>query len=113
VAAILIEEGFRLNHRKTRVMRQGVRQHLAGVVANAKLNIPRSDFDHLKAILTNCVRRGPDAENRDAHPQFKSHLEGRVSFVESIHKERGANLRTIFEQIAWPPQIQIHGNIFD
>jgi len=104
VAAILMEEGFRVNHRKTRVMRQGVRQYLAGVVANARVNIPRSDFDRLKAILTNCVRRGPDAENRDAHPQFRSHLDGRVSFVESIHEERGAKLRAIFEQIEWRSQ---------
>jgi hypothetical protein len=34
VAALLMEEGFSVHHRKTRVMRQGVRQHLAGVVVN-------------------------------------------------------------------------------
>jgi RNA-directed DNA polymerase len=102
VAAILMEEGFRVNHRKTRTMRQGVRQYLAGVVANARINVPRPDFDRLKAILTNCVRKGPDAENRDAHPQFRSHLDGRVSFVESIHEERGAKLRAVFERIDWP-----------
>ncbi len=33
VAAILLEEGFSVNHRKTRIMRRGVRQHLAGIVA--------------------------------------------------------------------------------
>lgn len=57
-AAIVIEEGFRVHHRKTRVMRQSVRQHLAGVVANQRLNVRRTDFDRLKAILTNCLRRG-------------------------------------------------------
>ena len=31
VAAILLEEGYRVNHRKTRIMTQGVRQHLAGL----------------------------------------------------------------------------------
>jgi len=114
VAAILMEEGFRVNHRKTRVMRQGVRQHLAGVVANARVNTPRCDFDSLKAILTNCVRRGPDGENRDARPQFRAHLEGRISFVESIHQERGAKLRAIFERIVWPSHPpQTPENIFD
>ena len=29
-AAVLLEEGFSVHHRKTRIMRQGVRQHLAG-----------------------------------------------------------------------------------
>ena len=45
-------------------MRQGVRQYLAGVVANQRLNVPRPDYDRLKAILTNCARRGPAGENR-------------------------------------------------
>jgi RNA-directed DNA polymerase len=101
VAAILIEEGFTVYYRKTRVMRQGVRQHLAGLVANQHMNIMRPDFDRLKATLTNCARLGPQSQNRDAHPHFRSHLEGRVGFVEMINPNRGQRLRTIFDQINW------------
>lgn len=101
VAAILREEGFVAHHRKTRIMRQGVRQHLAGLVANHHVNIIRSDFDRLKAILTNCSRLGPAGQNRDAHPDFRSHLEGRVGFVEMINPEKGKRLRAIFEKIQW------------
>ena len=85
VAAILHEEGFIVHHRKTRLMRQGVRQHLAGLVANQRVNVIRADFDRLKATLTNCVRLGPESQNRDAHPSFRPHLEGRVGFVEMIN----------------------------
>jgi RNA-directed DNA polymerase len=102
VAAILHEEGFAVHHRKTRIMRQGVRQHLAGVVANQRLNVWRADFDRLKAILTNCVRHGPASQNRDTHPDFRAHLEGRVSYVESLNPEKGKRLRAILERIAWP-----------
>src|SRR6185437_9583766 len=63
VAAILFEEGFSVHHRKTRIMRQGVRQHLAGLVSNRCMNVARSDFDRLKATLTNCVRLGPASQN--------------------------------------------------
>ena len=101
VAAILLEEGFSVNHRKTRIMRQGVRQHLAGLVANQRVNVPRADFDRLKATLTNCLRYGPESQNRETHPRFRSHLEGRVAFVESINPYRGQRLRSIFEQIQW------------
>ena len=73
-----IEEGFTVHHRKTRIMRQGVRQHLAGLVANQRVNVIRADFDRLKATLTNCVRSGPESQNREAHPDFRAHLEGRV-----------------------------------
>jgi len=99
--AILLEEGFSVQHRKTRIMRQGVRQHLAGLVANQHVNVARTDFDRLKAILTNCVRHGPVTQNRDGHPSFRRHLEGRVAFVEMINPKKGVRLRTIFDRIQW------------
>lgn len=101
VAAIVLEEGFSVNHRKTRIMRQGVRQHLVGLVANRHPNIIRTDFDRLKATLTNCIRLGPESQNRDAHPRFRLHLEGRVCFVESVNPAKGKRLRRLLEQIRW------------
>lgn len=101
-AAIALDEGFAVHHRKTRIMRQGVRQHLAGIVANERVNVPRADFDRLKAILTNCVHHGPESQNRENHPAFRMHLEGRVIFVEMINPQKGERLRRIFERIRWP-----------
>jgi RNA-directed DNA polymerase len=101
VAAILLEEGFTTNYRKTRIMRQGVRQHLTALVVNRHMNVVRSDFDRLKAILTNCVRLGPESQNRDAHPRYRLHLDGRVTFVEMVNPARGVRLRSMFEQIRW------------
>jgi hypothetical protein len=106
VAAIARDEGFDIHHRKTRLMRPGVRQHLAGLIVNQRANIPRRDFDELKAILTNCIRTGPDAQNgarnRARHPDFRAYLAGRIAFVESIHAERAARLRSLFDRIQWP-----------
>lgn len=101
VAVIVGEEGFSIQHRKTRIMRTGVRQHLAGMVVNRHLNVRRVDFDRLKAMLTNCVRYGPLSQNREAHPAFRAHLDGNVGFVEMVNPVRGARLRKIFEQILW------------
>jgi hypothetical protein len=101
VAAILLEEGFNVHFRKTRIMRQGVRQHLAGVVLNRHTNIMRPDFDRLKATLTNCVRHGPVGQNREGAGNFRSHLEGRLAFAEMINPAKGKRLRGIFEQIQW------------
>jgi hypothetical protein len=101
IAVIAQEEGFRVHHRKTRVMRQGVRQRLAGLTANEKPNVIRADFDLLKAILTNCVRFGPASQNREGHPAFRAHLEGRLGFVESINAAKGSRLRRIWERIVW------------
>jgi RNA-directed DNA polymerase len=101
VAAILQEHGFSVHHRKTRIMRRSVRQHLAGLIANEKINVRRADFDRLKAILTNCIRQNPASQNREAHPHFRLHLQGKVAFVESINPARGKRLRALFDQISW------------
>jgi hypothetical protein len=100
-AAILLDLGFAVRHRKTRIMRQGVRQYLAGIVTNQHLNVVRRDYDLLKATLTNCMRHGPDLQNRDAISDFRAHLTGRVSFVEMINAKRGARLRELLNRIQW------------
>lgn len=99
VAAVALEEGFGLNHRKTRVMRRGMRQSLAGIVVNDGLGIRRRDLEILEATLTNCVRLGPESQNRDGLPDFRAHLEGRIGYVEMIDRAKGRRLRTIFERI--------------
>ena len=101
VAAVLLEEGCNVNHRKTRIMRQGVRQRLAGLVANERANVPRTDFDALKATLHNCVRQGAQTQNRTAHAHFRAHLDGRIGWVESMNPSKGQRLRAIFERISW------------
>ena len=101
VGAIAAEEGFALNHRKTRAMRRGQRQRVAGVVVNAKPNTPRAEFDTLKATLTNCARHGPASQNRGGVPDFRAHLAGRVSHVASVNPVRGRKLWALLDRVKW------------
>jgi hypothetical protein len=101
VAVIAAEEGFEIHFQKSRFMRRGVCQQLAGVVLNDHPNIRRAAYDELKAILTNCVRHGPQTQNRAGHANFRSHLLGRIAHVLMIHPRRGAKLRGIFDRISW------------
>src|SRR6266446_5572440 len=55
VCRIALEEGFEVHTRKTRFMRQGVRQQVAGIVLNVRPNVCRKEYDRLKAILFNCI----------------------------------------------------------
>ena len=96
-----MDEGFEVNYRKTRAMHRGRRQVLAGIVVNSKPNVRRMEFDRLKAILTNCVRHGPQSQNRDGARDFQAHLAGRIAHVASLNPERGAKLQAIFRRIAW------------
>jgi len=101
VAAICMDCGFHVAHRKTRVMRASLRQRAAGVVINQHPNISRVEFDRLKATLTNCLRHGATSQNRRAGQDLRAHLEGRISWVASLNPARAEKLRKIFERIDW------------
>jgi RNA-directed DNA polymerase len=102
VARIVADEGFAVNGRKTRVMRRSTRQRITGLVVNQHVNVARDAYDRLKATLHNCLRDGPGEQNRDRHRDFRAHLDGRISWVESVNPPRGLRLRAMFEGIAWP-----------
>lgn len=101
-AAIALEEGFRLNHRKTRVMRRARRQELCGLVVNAKASVPRRERDRLRAILFNVSRSGLEAQNRDGHPDFRRHLEGKVAWVTAVDAAAARRLKANFPPVGDP-----------
>ncbi len=101
VAAIVAEEGFALNPAKTRVQRHTARQQVTGLVVNTGLGVPREVEDRLRAVLHDAARRGPQVANRAAVPDFRAHLEGRVSWVEAVNPVRGARLRRQLDAVSW------------
>ena len=101
VCSIALEQGFAVNTRKTRVMEGGVRQRITGIVVNQRPNLSRDEYDRLKAILHNCVRFGPESQNRFGHRDFRAHLEGRVAYVASLNPARGEKLRGLLARIPW------------
>jgi RNA-directed DNA polymerase len=98
---IVRDEGFRLGHDKTRVRGRAARQLVGGVVVNERLNVPRPEYDRLKAIVHDAVRNGPEAANRTGVPDFRAHLEGRIAWIASLHPERGRRLRERLARVTW------------
>lgn len=101
LATICAELGLTLNPRKSRIMHQGVRQQLTGLVVNRHINVPRAGYDRLKAQLWNCLRQGAAGQNRDGHADFRAHLDGRITWVENVNPRKGHRLRLLFQQIDW------------
>jgi hypothetical protein len=106
VCRVALEEGFEVHTRKTRFMRQGVRQQVGGIVLNAHANFPRNEYDRLKAILFNCVCEGPESQNRDGHADFRLHLAGRVGYVAQLNPPKANRLRALFDRVTWAPRTQ-------
>jgi len=98
---IVAEEGFRLQPAKTRVQRAGGRQTVTGIVVNAHPNVRRDEYDALRALLHNAAVHGPASQNRAGHPDFRSHLAGRIAWVAAVNPARGDRLRAAFDRIAW------------
>ena len=101
VEQIIRSERFQVNQSKRRVLRNNQQQKVTGVVVNEHPNVPRKEFDLLKAILTNCIRQGPSNQNRENHSDFASHLRGRVAYVQQLNPNRGQRLLQLYEQIRW------------
>ena len=103
VAAVVIQEGFFVNHHKTMVMSRSVRQHAVGLVLNQKLNVARREFDRLKAILHQCTLRGPALVNADnpQHSDFRRHLRGRIEHIGQWNSARAEKLLGLFNRIDW------------
>ncbi len=101
ICRVGLEEGFPVETRKTRAMRQGGRQQLTGILVNRHPNLRRRDYDRLKAILHNCLKLGPAGQNREGHPDFRAHLQGRIAHLELLNPPRGQKLRALFERIEW------------
>ena len=101
IAAIALEEGFRINHRKTRLVTAAQRQRLTGIVINAHPNPPRSEFDRLRATLFNCVRYGPQSQNRDARTDFAAYLAGKLAYVTQLNPNKAVRLHRLWRQIDW------------
>jgi RNA-directed DNA polymerase len=100
VERIVTAEGHEVNRRKTRVRSAATRQSVTGVVVNAHTSVARADYDALKATLHNCLVDGPESQRR-GQADFRAHLSGRISWVESLNPPRGRKLRETFDRIGW------------
>lgn len=89
VEKVLNENSFKLNHKKTRVLRRNSRQIVTGIITNEKLNAPRELRRKLSQISYYIQKYG--LENHMQHCSIcdNSYLEkiiGKAHFVKGINK---------------------------
>jgi retron-type reverse transcriptase len=89
-------EGFAVNEAKTRVLRQNSAQMVTGLVVNDRPGVPRLEVRRLRAILHRARSEGLTSQNRQGHPDFTSHLRGRIAHVAMARPELGARLLAEF-----------------
>lgn len=93
VPSILREEGYEPHSGKTRCQSRHGQQRVTGIVVNQHLNVPRVEFDRLKAVLHACKKSD---DIRLADPIFRAQLDGKIAWVEQLNPSKGKKLRERF-----------------
>ncbi|KXO91341.1 reverse transcriptase family protein [Tsukamurella pseudospumae] len=101
VPKIVVAEGFSVNPAKTRVMRAGTRQELAGVVVNTRAQVPRDEYDDLRALLHNAARFGAESQNREGRADFRAYVYGRIAWVGQGSERRRERLLAMAAAVRW------------
>lgn len=99
VRHVAAEEGFTVNEKKTRVMRQSRAMEVTGVIVNQKPSVCREELRRLRAILHRAKTEGLDKQNREEIPHFRAWLQGKIAFVSMVNPAAGAKLRTALDAI--------------
>lgn len=94
VQAIAVDEGFALNAAKQRQMRAHQQQRITGLVINKRPNLPREDYDRLRATLHRASLSGP------VDPATRARLQGQVAWAcQSLAPSRVAKLQTLLARL--------------
>jgi RNA-directed DNA polymerase len=91
--------GFRVNHKKTKVMRRHNRQYVCGVVVNEKTNLIKKERLKLRAMVHNLSLHGPENEalkTQATVDHFINVLRGRLNWFKQLNNVHGERLLVKF-----------------
>lgn len=106
VGAIALEEAFALQHRKTRTSSAAGAMTVCGLVVNAQPNLPRREFDLLKAQLHRCQRDGlaATAQAQATTPEaLRAQLVGRVAWASQVNPTKALRLQRLLDTAGVEP----------
>lgn len=94
----IIDQGnwFDINHKKTRVRRQMVRQEVTGLTVNVKVNVRRVFIRQIRAMLHDWDKNGYKLaeekylkiNNIEGNPSFGRVVRGKIAFVRQVRGDR-------------------------
>jgi retron-type reverse transcriptase len=93
------DEGFAINHAKTRVLRKSTRQLVTGVVVNDRPGIERQTVRRLRAILHRAKFEGLATQNRENLPHFDAWLGGMIAYVHMVNPKQAEPLRRAYNDL--------------
>ena len=101
ITSIVSSFGFRINTKKTKVMRTYHRQYVCGVVVNEKTNMMKKERLRLRAIVHNLAMNGAANEalkNKTTPENFINVIRGRINWFRQLNQVQGSRLMSKFNE---------------
>jgi RNA-directed DNA polymerase len=101
ITAAVNDAGFRVNTKKTKVMRRHNRQYVCGVVVNEKTNLIKAERLKLRAMVHNLLLNGPEHEalkTATTVSSFINVLRGRLNWFRQLNSYQGDRLFSKFNE---------------
>ena len=89
---IVEAEGFVVHPKKTKVMRDGMRKEVTGVVVNEKTSVDRETLRDFRALLHQIELDGPEGKTWGDSEDVLTSALGFASFVQMVDPEHGTPL---------------------
>jgi RNA-directed DNA polymerase len=96
----LDRHGLTEHPKKTRVLRQGRRMEVTGLIVNHKLAVPREELRRFRAVLHKIDRAGPTGAEWRPGIELWAGLRGFAGYVFMVDPARGQTLRDRVEELA-------------
>jgi len=94
------DEGFVVNEKKTRVLKQSSAMAVTGVIVNRRPGARRRDVRRLRAILHNSRKHGLASQNRADDPHFEARIRGQIAFIRMLNPDQSRPLLAALNAIS-------------
>lgn len=104
VKRLLKEEHFKLNTRKTKLLKEGMRQEVTGLLINERVRIPRIYKKDIYRHLHFCLKYGGLSHFNQIKSSFnvsRNWLLGRIFYVNAVEPAEAAKMLYLFNQVDW------------
>jgi len=107
IVKTIIESGFIINNKKTRIAGPGARKVVLGLLVDGeKPRIPKETYKRIERFLYSSNKYGlietAKHENFDTPYGFYNHISGLMAFVKDVDYERWKYLNSLFSNIKHP-----------
>ena len=104
IKKLLAEEHFVLNEEKTKLLKQGMRQEVTGLLINERVRVPRQYKKDIYRHLHFCLKYGGLGHFKYIHSSYNMSREwllGRIFYVNAVEPEDAKKMLYLFNQVDW------------